>query len=357
MNIGIIGFPQSGKKTLFELLVGEGGVGKHGDPHKPISGVAEVVDPRFDTLVGLYAPERRVRSRLNIVLLPKIEEKTLSEGTILKEMSDVDALCHVVRMFEDDSVYHLWGTLDAGRDIDYVNNELLLHDLVFTEKRLERIRNSLKKVKDEAMLREQELLLSIQSHLEADAPLRFMEIPRAQEAVIASYPYLTRKEMIVVLNVSEGDIQRQDTFQPVIARCAAQHIGCLAVAVRTESEIAALESAEERRQFMKALGIEETALAALTRLCIESLGLISFFTVRNNEVRQWFIRKGATVAEAAGLIHTDMQRGFIRAEVIGYDDLVHYGGEDKVRAAGRLFVKGKEHVVSDGDILGIRFNV
>lgn len=357
MNIGIVGLPQSGKKTLFKLLAGEESFKKQFDPHKALSGVAEVVDPRFDTLVSLYAPKKQVRSRLEVTLVPKIEEQAISQGTVFKDMESVDALCHVVRLFEDDAVYHLRGSVDAARDIEFLNNELLLHDLVFVEKRLERIEHNLKKIKEEAALRDREVLLEIKAFLESERPLRFMDLSQAQTARIASYPLLTRKQMIVVLNVAETDLHRAELWRQPAELCERAGIACIPVAAAMESEIALLDTAKEREQFMSEMGIAETALTALTRMCIQSLGLVSFFTVGRDEVRQWFVRRGSTVAEAAGTIHSDMQRGFIRAEVIRFEDLVRYGSEEKVKSAGKFYLKGREYIVEDGDTLGIRFSV
>lgn len=357
MNIGIVGLPQSGKKTLFKLLAGEESFKKQFDQHKPLSGMAEVIDPRFDTLLSLYRPKKHVRSRLEITLLPKIEERTVSQGIILKEMAEVDALCHVVRLFQDDAVYHLWGSVDAGRDIEYLNNELLLHDLLFVEKRLERIEHNLKKFKDDDALKDRDVLLEIKAFLESERPLRFMDFSHAHPARTANYPLLTRKKMIVVLNVSETDLNRGELYRPLAALCERNGIASIPVAVEMEAEIALLDSIEERKQFMSEMGIAETALRALTRMCIQSLGLISFFTVSNNEVRQWFLRNGSTVIEAAGTIHTDMQRGFIRAEVIRFDDLVQCGNEENVKSAGKFYLKGRDYIVEDGDVIGIRFSV
>ena len=357
MKIGIIGLPQSGKKTLFKLLAGDGATAKQVDPLKPLTGIAEVQDPRFDKLLSVYKPRKNVRSRLELTLVPKIEEQTLSRGNIFREMADVEALCHVVRVFENDAVYHLWGSVDAGRDIEYLNNELILHDLLFVEKRLERIEQTLKKVKDEAALRDREALLEIKAFLETERPLRFMDLSHAQPERLANYPLLTRKQMIVVLNVSEGDLRRDDRFQRPAELCERSGIACIPVAAEMESEISRLDSVEEQSQFMKEMGIEEAALATLTRLCIQSLGLISFFTTSNDEVRQWFVRGGSTAAEAAGAIHTDMQRGFIRAEVMAFDDLMRYGSDEGVKSAGRYHLKGRDYIVEDGDILAIRFSV
>jgi GTP-binding protein YchF len=356
VNIGIIGLPQTGKKTLFELLVGRGTLGAHHDPRRVVRGVADVQDARFDVLVDLYKPARQTRARVDALLLPQIEERAVSEGDIFRDFAEVEVFCHVVRAFEDDAVYHVSGSVDPGRDIDFVNGEFILHDLLFIEKRLERIAKDFMKAKSDHLARERELLERLRAPLEEEKPLRVVEIPAEDEKAIASYPLLSRRAMVVVLNVSDDDVadNRVPEFEE---RYGGRGIKFVQIAVRLAAEIASLEADEEREAFMRELGVEDTALHALTEKCIEALGLISFFTVASNEVRQWFVRRGALAVEAAGKIHTDLARGFIRAEVIRMADMLAEGSEEKVKAAGKLGVRGRDYVVEDGDLLFIRFNV
>jgi ribosome-binding ATPase YchF (GTP1/OBG family) len=206
MNIGIIGLPQTGKKTLFQLLVGAGALPPHADPRQIHRGVADVQDPRFDRLLNVYQPLKHTRARLEVQLLPKIEEDVVRKGDIFKDMREVEALCHVVRVFEDDSVYHMWGGPDPARAIEFVRSELVLHDLIFVEKRLERIESDLKKFKDEKRRMEQALLERFKEQLEAEKPLRLLEISNHERALIGSYPFLTLRQMIIALNVSEGQL-------------------------------------------------------------------------------------------------------------------------------------------------------
>lgn len=357
MNIGIIGLPQTGKRTLFDLLVGAGASSKAGDAHKLVRGVAEVNDPRFTRLADIYQPKKAALARINVLMPPSIEERAVSQGGIFRDLLEVDAFCHVVRAFEEEAVYHLWGNIDPARDIDYVNTEFLLHDLLFVEKRIDRLEKDLQKQKNEEWIREKALMLRFKEQLDAEHPLRLMQISPAEGRIIASYPLLTMRQMVVVLNVSEGDLTDRQRAEELAARYGEWNIRFVQIAVGMESEIGALESDEERRQFMQEMGIEETALPLLTREWITALGLVSFFTVAGGELRQWFVRRGATAVEAAGKIHTDMARGFIRAEVVKYDDLIELGSEDAVKHAGRSAVKGRDYVVEDGDVLTIRFNV
>jgi GTP-binding protein YchF len=357
MNVGIIGLPQTGKKTLFELLVGRGAVGENTDPKKTLRGVAEVLDDRFDSLVRIYAPRKQTRARVDILLPQRIEEQSVSKGDIFRDLAEVEVFCHVVRAFEDDSIYHIWGSVDPVRDIEYVNTEFVLHDLVFVEKRIERIEKELMKVKDKSAAREIELLERFKSHLEGERPLRTLEITGDEDKLTRSYPLLSRREMVVVLNVADSDVGDTERIAGLNERFGPDRISCLQLAVEMEAEIASLDSESERREFMEEMGIKETALHILTRKSIDSLGLESFFTVASEEVRQWLVRRGSTAVEAAGKIHTDLARGFIRAEVIKLADLLDLGSEEKIKSAGKLGVKGRDYVVEDGDILFVRFNV
>lgn len=348
MKIGIIGLPQTGKKALFELLTGHKPSENEAASGKPIHGVAEIKDGRFDYLVGLYKPKKEVRARIEIELLPKIEKDAISKGEIFEDIAEVDALCHVVRAFNDDSIYHVSGSVDPKRDIDMVNSELLLHDLIFIEKRFERLDKKVKQTKEEASIKEKDLLAKLKAHLDKELPLRLLSLDQDERKAISSYPFLTRKEMIVVLNVSESQLKEKLPFEGS---------NIMKVSAKVEAEIAALESEEEKKAFLGDLGIAEPAINILTRLLLKTLNLISFFTVGPDEVRQWTIKAGSSAPEAAGAIHSDLQKGFIRAEVMKYKDLTDLGSEEKVKASGKYYLKGKEYIVEDGDILSIRFNV
>lgn len=355
MNVGIIGLPQVGKKTLFRLLVGSGALDHHADPRAVARGVAEVDDKRFDHLVAMYEPRKVTRARLEFVLLPKIEENSVAEGTIFKDMGEVEALCHVVRAFEDDAVYHIWGAPDPAREVESVQSELVLHDLLFVEKRLERIESSLGKMKDDRLTREKVLLLRFKEHLEDERPLRELDVSAEESALIRSYPFLTLRQTIVALNVSDEQLADASLVAGLEERFPS--LSFVAIAARAEADIAELETAEERAEFMADLGITDTARDVLTARCIEAVGYGSFFTVGKTEVHHWFFRRGALAPQVAGVIHSDMERGFIRVEVMKYDDLVEHGSEDALKAVGKYYVKGKDYAVEDGDILSVRFNV
>lgn len=354
MELGIIGLPQTGKKSLFELLSGSRPA-ESGD--KSIAGVADIRDERFNRLVKMYLPKKEVPARINLQLLPKIESDSIREGKIFTDISRMDALCHVVRAFVDDSVYHASGSVDPVRDINMVNSELIMHDLIFIEKRFERIEAARKRKADAKLDVEEEILNRMKAHLEQDLCLRTFKLTEEEEKVISGYPFITAKEMLIVLNVGDSQIRDTSLMEKLKSSMAKLHIEVMQVSAKLEAEISMLESDEEKREFMDDAGIAEPALNTLSFLAMKTLGLISFFTVGKDEVRQWQIRSGSPAPVAAGAIHTDIQRGFIRAEIMKYDDLTGLGSEDEVKKAGKFHVMGKEYIVEDGDIINFRFNV
>jgi len=356
MKVGIIGLPQTGKKTLFQVLTG-GAVSELGGQAKPVPGTADIVDERFDVLVNMYQPKKETHARIDLVLLPKIEQETIAKGSIFQHIADVDALCHVVRVFEDEAVYHASGSVAPLRDVEMVNAELLMHDQIFIEKRIERLETALKKIKDERQAKELELMQRIQLHLEEEKPLRLMQFSADEDLLIRSYPFITRKELILVFNVAEDESGNTEVLDQVRHHCDEQKMEAMVVSAQVESEIAQLDSEEDKKEFLADLNIEEPALQILTRLCLRALGRMSFFTVGKDEVHQWLVRIGSSAPEAAGAIHSDLQKGFIRAEVMKYRELIEFGSEAELKKQGKLYVQGKDYIVEEGDILNIRFNV
>ncbi len=353
MELGIIGLPQTGKKSLFQLLTGV----KLSENDKNNTGVANIRDSKFDTLVKMYQPKKEVPARINLQLLPKIESDSIREGKIFTDISKMDALCHVVRAFEDESVYHASGSVNAMRDIDMVNSELIFHDLIFIEKRYERIEQSRKKKADAKLDQEEELLGRMKLHLEKDRHLRTFTITEEEQKLISGYPFITAKEILIVLNISDDKIADTSLIESVRGKLAPLSMEVMQVSAKLEAEISALESEEERAEFMADSGINEPALNQLSALAMKTLGLISFFTVGKDEVRQWQIRRGSTAPVAAGEIHSDIQRGFIRAEVMKYGELIALGSEEELKKAGKFYVMGKEYIVEESDIINFRFNV
>jgi hypothetical protein len=272
-------------------------------------------------------------------------------------VAELDAILLVVRAFENDAVYHIKGSVDAKRDIDMVFSELILNDLLFIEKRLERIDKSLKGKKEETLLKEKEVLLKLKGQLDKELPLRLLELDEKENKIIASYPFITLKKIIVALNVSEDGLKDRSFLEKLSSEYKDKGAYFMQVSAETEAEIASLEDAAERKEFLAAAGIKEPAINVLTALCIEALNLISFFTAGTNEVRQWTTKRGSSAPEAAGEIHSDMQRGFIRAELIKFSDIDSLGSEKAVKDAGKMYLKGKDYIIEGGDILTIRFNV
>jgi len=356
MKVGIIGLPQTGKKTLFQVLTGSE-LREQAGPAKPIPGTAEIQDSRFDRLITMYQPNKEARARLDLVLLPKMESESIAKGNIFTEIADVDALCHVIRAFEDDSVYHAEGSVNPLRDAEMVNSELIMHDQIFVEKRIDRLETAMKKIKDDKQAVELELMRKLLAHLEEEKPLRLLDFSEDEELLIRSYPLITRKELILAFNVAEDQLADQTLLQKTADSCRKNKIEAMLVSAQVESEIVLLDSDEEKAEFLQDLGIDQPALGIMTSLCLKALGLVSFFTVGKDEVRQWLVRRESPAPVAAGVIHSDLQRGFIRAEVMKYDELMEHGSEAELKKAGKMYLQGKDYIVSDGDILNIRFKV
>lgn len=356
MKIGIIGLPQAGKKNLFQVLTGNEVQERSGTP-KALPGAADIQDPRFDKLVAMYEPAKQARARIDLMLLPKMEKENIAKGDIFGDIVDVDGLCLVVRAFEDDGIYHPEGSVDPMRDVEMVYSELIMHDQIFVEKRIERLEKAIKKIKDEKQEKELALMKRFQDHLENELPVRLIVLSEEEQSLILSYPFITQKELIVAFNVSEEMLGDQTILQQAAPFCEKQKVEAMQVCAQVESEIALLDSEEEKQEFLDDLGITTPALAIMTGLCLKALGLISFFTVGTDEVKQWLVKKGSSAPVAAGVIHSDLQRGFIRAEQMSYNDLTELGGEAELKKAGKMYLQGKDYIVADGDILNIRFKV
>jgi len=354
MKLGLVGFPQVGKRTLFRLLTGQ--QANLEDRKGAALGLAKVRDVRFDRLVEIYAPRQETPAYFEFALLPDLDRQTSRNGPILRALEKVDVICHLVRNFEEDTIFHVEGTVNPHRDIHFLNEELQLNDLLFIEKRLERLEKENKKKDVQRVATETDLLARMKSHLERDRSLRSFVFSEAEEKLIASYPLLTRKTVIIILNVGEDELRDQDMVSRLKEGFLDQDFQWIAVSAKIEEELSLLDP-EERQAFLKELHLDQPALDRLTLLCYNTLGLISFFTVGTDEVRAWTNRQGTLAPRAAGVIHSDMERGFIRAEVMKYHDLIKLGGERKVREVGRLMQKGRDYVVEDGDIINFLFNV
>ncbi|OGP90575.1 MAG: redox-regulated ATPase YchF [Deltaproteobacteria bacterium RBG_16_47_11] len=355
MKLGLVGFPQVGKRTLFRLLTGKE-PNSEGKKRNGL-GLARVRDARFDRLVEIYAPREETPAHIEFLLLPDLDQQVSRNEQILRDLEQVDVICHLVRTFQDDTVFHIHGTVGPHRDILLFNEELQLNDLLFIEKRLERLGKEQNKKRDvQKMAMEADLLTRMKENLETGCFLRDFLLTEAEEKLIDSYPLLTRKAVIIILNVGEEVPETHDLMDQLKEDFREQEFQWIAVSAKIEQELCQLD-ATDRQTFLEELQLDQPALDRLTMLCYKTLGLISFFTVGPDEVRAWTDRQGSLAPQAAGVIHSDFERGFIRAEVMKYQDLIKLGSEQKVREVGKYMQKGRDYVVEDGDIINFLFNV
>ena len=357
MQIGLLGLPQSGKKTLLRLLTGVDAPAVASHNGGPVPGICPVRDPRVDRLAAMYRPKKVTPATIQYLLMPDLTKDSAKNQELLKALQLVDVLAAVVRAFPDESVFHLEGSVNPLRDIATVQTELILNDLLFVEKRLERIAKEQSRRGGADYAKEQALLNTLQAHLNENLPLRTLSLEAEERKSLSGAPLLTRKPLLLILNVGEDRIQDRLGLEEVKPRTADQCVHLVQVSAKIEEELSQLDDPTERAAFLKELGIAESAIDGLTRVSYDALGLISYFTVGEDEVRAWTVRCGASAAEAGGVIHSDIERGFIRAELIKYGDLIALGSEQAVASAGKAQLKGKEYLVEDGDILSFRFNV
>jgi len=364
----IIGLPGAGKTTVFNALThaeaATGTFGASGD--EPNLATVKVPDPRLDTLTELFNPQRKVPADvqyLDVAGIAKgIAEKGMS-GQLLGHLAQADALVHVVRAFEDPNVPHAEETVDPMRDIETLNMELMFSDLGLIEKRITRIESQIQKTRGaerEAAERELALMKKLREALENEQPLREIvdDLDPDDAKILRGFGFLTEKPLLILLNLGEdqlGDVGGKLVTE-VRERFSAPKVGVDGIAGKIEMEIGQLGE-EDAGIFMADLGITESGLGRIIRRSFELLGLIPFFTVGPDECRAWTIRRGDTAVEAAGEIHSDIQRGFIRAEVVSYDAMIAAGSMAEVRKAGELRREGKTYIVQDGDIINFLFNV
>jgi len=357
MRIGIVGLPNSGKTTVFNALTGQA---------RPTSAVTatrleistatvDVPDPRVEGLARIFKKHKRVYAQVTYADIAGLEKgvgRTGLAGPLRNQISQMDAFVHVVRAFEDPAVPHVEGSLNPQRDISLLDTEFILSDLVAIERRLERLESDLKKTGKErqAALKEQTLLLRLKESLEAEIPVRDVDMTPEEEVTIRSFGFLSQKPVLIVINTGDEahDPGKYVTYNHRRSALAA-------LQGKLEMEIAQM-SPDEAAMFLHEFGIAEPGRLRIIRLSYDLLGLHSFLTVGEDECRAWTIRRGATALEAAGTVHTDMARGFIRAEVFSYDDLIALGSEAAVKSAGKFRLEGKDYIVKDGDVLYIRFS-
>jgi GTP-binding protein YchF len=353
MKVGLVGFSGSGKTTVFNALTGlTAEVGGYGSREKANVGVIKVPDGRVDKLAELFNPKKKTFAEISFVDVagPQSDaaepSKSGLDPRLVQHWRDADALVHVVRAFDNPALAQ---PSDPSRDIGAFESELILTDLVQVENRIER----LKKEKDSG--REREAMTRLKSALESEQPLRDLELSHEELLSIAGFRFLSLKPLLVLVNLSEDDVATGPSSE-VIALAEARRSPVIAMSGKVEMEIAELAPAEQR-EFLEALGISEPARERFIRAAYALLDLISFLTSGEDECRAWSIRRGTHAQKAAGVIHSDIERGFIRAEVVRFEDLIALGSEAKCREQGKLKLEGKEYVVQDGDVIHFRFNV
>ena len=352
MKLGIIGLPQSGKTTIFNALTrGSTPTTASAGRIEVHTSVVDVPDPRVGALSAMFKPKKTIYAKVtyaDIAGLDTGSAKSGISGQLLNQLSQMDGFILVVRSFVDDNVPHPAGAVDPLRDVESMLGELLLNDLIAVERKLERLTDERKKGGTDKAVNERQTATFQRLHevLNAGQPLRKAELTTEEEKELSSYGLLSRKPILTLFNLSEGQT----------APAAALDHQSVAVQGKLEMEIAQL-SPEDAAVFMQEYGILEPSLNRMIRLSYDLLNLQSFFTVGEDEVRAWTVRRGASAQEAAGEIHTDLQRGFVRAEVVSYEDLTSLGSLNEAKAKGKLRLEGKEYLVQDGEIVHIRFNV
>ena len=362
MKLGVIGLPNVGKSTLFNAIT-QAGAQAANYPFctiEPNVGVVAVPDKRLDVLAEMYHPEKYTPTTIEFVdIAGLVRGASRGEGLgnkFLSHIREVDAVVHVVRCFEDGNVVHVDGSIDPVRDAETVNLELIFADMDTLQKRIDK--NARLAKADKKLAAEGELLKRLYDHLESGKPARTFEADKEEWEVIRGCFLLTDKPVIYVANIAEDDIGNEDNpfVKALYGVAKAEGAGCLTICARIEEEIAELEPAE-KAEYLQELGIEESGLDKLIATCYDLLGLMSFLTAGPKEVRAWTIQKGTKAPQAAGKIHTDFERGFIRAEVVSYDDLVANGTMQACKDKGLIRSEGKDYVMKDGDVVVFRFNV
>lgn len=355
MNTAIIGLPSVGKTSLFTILTGVAGLARIGSTKMQV-GVAKVPDARLDALAELFKPPKVVRAAVEYVDMPALSKDSLREPSYIGSLRAVDAFAHVLRLFESDMAPHPEGSNDPARDFEQMEIELILNDLQVVENRLARVNKDMQRTKDAALPAEKALLERCLEALENETPLRELELTPEEEKRLRGFQFLSEKPMLLVLNLGEEqapelhEIEKRYSAELVGER---KNVAVAAVCGSVEAEIAEL-APEEAKDYMESYGLSEPGLDRLIQATYGLLGLMSFLTAGDTEVRAWTIPKNSTAVKAAGAIHTDFVKKFIRAETINWERLIELGGYPGARDAGELRLEGKAYIVQDGDVLVIR---
>ena len=363
LTAGIVGLPNVGKSTLFNAITKKNILAAN-YPFATIDpnvGVVTVPDKRVEVLENMYFPDRTIPTTYEFTdIAGLVKGASTGEGLgnkFLSHIRQVDAVVEVVRCFDDENIIHVDGNVDPIRDIEVINVELVLSDLEIVMTRINKIGKKAMTTKDKNDLKEIELLNRIKESLEQNIPVRKLGLDEEEKKIISSFNLITLKPIIYALNVNEEDINNGNSYTKLVEDYAMNEGSeTVTLCAKLESELSELND-DEKELFLSDLGINESGLDALIHSTYKLLGLATFFTVGSDEVKAWTFRKGMKAPECAGIIHSDFERGFIKAEVMSYDDLISAGSEIKVRENGRARIEGKEYVMQDGDICHFRFNV
>lgn len=363
LTAGIVGLPNVGKSTLFNAITKAGALAAN-YPFATIDpnvGIVEVPDTRLSKLEEIVQPKKTVPTTFEFTDIAGIV-KGASKGEglgnkFLSHIREVDAICQVVRAFDDDNVTHVAGRVNPVEDIEVINMELVLADLESVEKRLPRL-EKMAKQKDKTAVNEVRILTKIKEALENGQPVRSLEFNDEDQKYVNQAQLLTSKPMLYIANVGEDEINdaENDKVKAIREYAAKEDSDVIVISAKIEEEIATLDE-EDKAMFLEDLGIEEPGLNRLIRTTYDLLGLATYFTAGVQEVRAWTFKEGMTAPQCAGIIHTDFERGFIRAEVTSYDDFVENGGEQGAKEVGKMRLEGKDYIMKDGDVVHFRFNV
>jgi ribosome-binding ATPase len=357
MKTGIIGLPQVGKTSLFQILTKVDLTASSHNPREAHLGMAKVPDDRLDRLAALYRPKKLIHATVEYADVAAIGQEALKDSAYSNNLRSVDAIAHVVRAFDDPAIPHV-GENDPLRDIKNVDFDLIVSDLGQVEKRLERLQKDLKKGKTAELEREHDLLLRCQTQLEAEKPLREMDIAGDDKKRIRGFMFLSQKPILYVVNVNESaslgsDLEAAVSKFGLTETAARPNAGATAICGKVEAELATMADTDAA-DFLSSYGLTESGLTRLIRKTYELLGLISFFTVGEDECRAWTTERNSRAQDAAGVIHSDLAKHFIRAEVIHWDKLLEAGSEPNAKSKGWLRLEGKDYITQDGDVMHIR---